>query len=107
MPLRLFNLPALARAAGFIAAASLIAGVTLAPVHRPKPARPASPAPAGVAEPPAPTLRRCQALAQAVDRDPACRIAWAVLRERFLGAAAPADRSSEAGPRPAASSVRP
>ncbi|HZT89865.1 MAG TPA: putative entry exclusion protein TrbK-alt [Stellaceae bacterium] len=81
---RLLNLPAIARATGFVLVAFAIVAATLhfreapsrLPVH--------TPSPAAAIDPLADELKRCQVLAAQAKDDAACEAAWAESRRRFF-----------------------
>ena len=81
---RLLNLPAIARATGFVLVAVAIVAATLhfreatsrLPGHTPRPA--------AAIDPLADELKRCQVLAAQAKDDAACEAAWAESRRRFF-----------------------
>ena len=97
---RLLNLPAIARATGFVLVAVAIVAATLhfreatsrLPVH--------TPSPAAAIDPLADELKRCQVLAAQAKDDAACEAAWAESRRRFFTYQRPSDATT---PSPAAS----
>ncbi len=84
MRARLLNLPAVARARGFVLVAIAIVAAALhfrAPARRTGPSAADAPAaPDALAE----ELRRCQLIADQAKDDPACEAAWAENRRRFF-----------------------
>jgi conjugative transfer region protein TrbK len=89
MRARLLNLPAIARALGFVLAAIAIVAAALhfrALPWRPEPS--AADAPATL-DPLAEELKRCQLIADQAKDDPACEAAWAESRRHFFTYAPP------------------
>ena len=99
---RLLNLPAIARALGFVFVA--IAVVATALHFRTRSAR-IDPRPADISttsDPLAEELKRCQLIADQAKDDPACEAAWAENRRRFFtyapaSAPMPADSAKSTG----------
>ena len=91
---RLLNLPAIARATGFVLVAVAIVAATLhfreatsrLPVH--------TPSPAAAIDPLADELKRCQVLAAQAKDDAACEAAWAESRRRFFTYQPPSDATT-------------
>jgi conjugative transfer region protein TrbK len=80
---RLLNLPAIARAAGFVLVAIAIIAARLhfreAPSHEDR-----SAGPEAASDPLSDELKRCQVLATQANDDAACEAAWAENRRRFF-----------------------
>ena len=91
---RLLNLPAIARATGFVLVAVAIVAATLhfreatsrLPVH--------TPSPVAAIDPLADELKRCQVLAAQAKDDAACEAAWAESRRRFFTYQPPCDATT-------------
>jgi conjugative transfer region protein TrbK len=81
---RLFNWPAIGRAAGYplVAAAIVAAAVQFRHDDTGRPAPVSTPSSAG--DPLAPELARCQAIGMAAKDDAACEAVWAENRRRFF-----------------------
>lgn len=99
---RLLNLPAVARALGFVFVAIVIVAAAL---HFRTPAARIDPRSADIsttADPLAEELKRCQLIADQAKDDPACETAWAESRRRFftyapVSAPTPADATKSTG----------
>ena len=91
---RLLNLPAIARATGFVLVVIAIVAATLhfreatsrLPIH--------TPSPAAAIDPLADELKRCQVLAAQAKDDAACETAWAESRRRFFTYQPPSDATT-------------
>ena len=80
---RLLNLPAVARATGFVLVAVAIVAAALH--FREATTRlPVTPSPAATIDPLSEELKRCQVLAAQAKDDAACEAAWAESRRRFF-----------------------
>jgi conjugative transfer region protein TrbK len=97
---RLLNLPAVARALGFVFIAIAIVAAALH-FRTPSPRVDTRPAENSTApDPLADELQRCQFIADQANDDPACEAAWAENRRRFFTyapASAPAPTTSAKG----------
>ncbi len=98
---RLLNLPAVARAFGFVFVAIAIVAAAL---HFRTPSARIEPRPAEISaasDPLVEELKRCQLIADQAKDDPACEAAWAESRRRFFTyppASAPTPAPAAKGP---------
>ena len=97
---RLLNLPAIARATGFVLVAVAIVAATLHFREATSRLSVHTPSPAAAIDPLADELKRCQVLAAQAKDDAACEAAWAESRRRFFTYQRPSDATT---PSPAAS----
>ena len=81
---RLLNLPAIARATGFVLVAVAIIAAALHFREAPSRLPGHTPIPAAAIDPLADELKRCQVLAAQAKDDAACEAAWAESRRRFF-----------------------
>lgn len=81
---RPFQIPAIARAAGYAAVAAAIAATTLHFRHDNAGVSAPLRTPSIVSDPLAPELARCQAIGMAARDDAACEAIWATNRRRFF-----------------------
>lgn len=81
---RLFNIPAIVRAAGFALVAAAIVTAALRFHHDDRHELGLPLAPAATSDPLSTELLRCQALATQAKDDAACEAAWAENRRRFF-----------------------
>jgi conjugative transfer region protein TrbK len=81
---RLLNLPAIARAAGFVLVAVAIVAATLHFRETPPRTEQRSAGPAAPSDQFSEELKRCQVLAARAKDDAACEAAWAENRRRFF-----------------------
>ena len=93
---RLFNLPAVARAAGFaLVAVAIVATAIHISRHEPSPRLPRMVVVAPQTDPLTREITRCEALGMAAEQDARCDAAWAENRQRFF-TYRPADSGSRA-----------
>ena len=93
---RLFNFPAVARAAGFaLVAVAITATAIHVNRHEPSPRLPRMVVVTPPTDPLTQEITRCEALGMAAEQDASCGAAWAENRQRFL-TYRPADSRSRA-----------